>query len=415
MSGVSTSLRIAFIHPDLGIGGAERLVIEAALSLQRRGHQVCIFTASHDPDRAFVETCDGTLDVRVHGRWIPMHVAGGLRAPLGIARMEWLSRVVAKVRPGFDVIVCDVVSHRLRQLRRRFGGALLFYCHFPDLLLSRPREQRWYRFYRAPIDRMERAGLRAVDAVLVNSRFTAGVLTETFPNLSGDMVQVLHPGVEIEPLRQAGITHKAFAFPDEGDAPIELVVVGRFSPEKNPELAVLALIALRDLISAELFDRVRLTLAGGYDERLASNRDTWNALHRQVAEAGLAKHVEFQQSITEDQKRTLIARARVVIYPPIREHFGIVPVEAMAAGRPVLAVSEGGPLETVVDGETGFLREARPEAFAEALAILVSQPNEASRMGRNGRKRVEACFSLEAFGDRFNAIIRDAVADRSRE
>lgn len=54
------TMRILFAHPDLGIGGAERLVVDAAVGLQRRGHTVRIFTSHHDRGHAFAETCDGT-------------------------------------------------------------------------------------------------------------------------------------------------------------------------------------------------------------------------------------------------------------------------------------------------------------------------------------------------------------------
>lgn len=54
---------VAFIHLDLGIGGAENLVVNAAKGIQDRGHSVKIFTSHHDPGRAFKETIDGTLSV----------------------------------------------------------------------------------------------------------------------------------------------------------------------------------------------------------------------------------------------------------------------------------------------------------------------------------------------------------------
>ena len=58
-------LRVAFVHPDLGIGGAERLVVDAAVGLQLRGHSVVMYTSHHDPNHAFEETRDGTLKVKV--------------------------------------------------------------------------------------------------------------------------------------------------------------------------------------------------------------------------------------------------------------------------------------------------------------------------------------------------------------
>ena len=52
-------MRVGFCHPDLGLGGAERLVVDAAVALVERGHEVVIYTAHHDPKRAFTETVDG--------------------------------------------------------------------------------------------------------------------------------------------------------------------------------------------------------------------------------------------------------------------------------------------------------------------------------------------------------------------
>ncbi|KRZ26240.1 Alpha-1,3/1,6-mannosyltransferase ALG2 [Trichinella pseudospiralis] len=63
--------RIAFLHPDLGIGGAERLVVDAALSLKRSGYGVCLFTSHHDLQHCFPETANGTLSVVVSGDFIP--------------------------------------------------------------------------------------------------------------------------------------------------------------------------------------------------------------------------------------------------------------------------------------------------------------------------------------------------------
>jgi alpha-1,3/alpha-1,6-mannosyltransferase len=61
-----TSKRIVFFHPDLGIGGAERLIIDAAVGLQKSGHKVTIFTSHCDPQHCFEEARDGMLRTHVH-------------------------------------------------------------------------------------------------------------------------------------------------------------------------------------------------------------------------------------------------------------------------------------------------------------------------------------------------------------
>lgn len=67
----SEKLRIAFLHPDLGIGGAEQLVINLAVALKKKGHYVKIYTPYHDRSHCFEETINGTLDVEVRGSLFP--------------------------------------------------------------------------------------------------------------------------------------------------------------------------------------------------------------------------------------------------------------------------------------------------------------------------------------------------------
>ena len=93
-------VRVAFVHPDLGIGGAERLVVDAALALQERGHTVVIYTASYDPRRAFMETKDGTLTVVECGGWLPRNVFGQFHALCAYIRMMYVAMVVCMMPFG---------------------------------------------------------------------------------------------------------------------------------------------------------------------------------------------------------------------------------------------------------------------------------------------------------------------------
>ena len=130
------SLRIAFLRPDLGLGGAERLVVDAAKHLQAVGHRVTLFTTHHDPVRSFEETRDGTLDVRVYGDFLPTHLGQRLRAPCTIARMAYLSGAAALSGERFDLVFCDLVAHALPIVKCFSRAKILFYCHFPDQRLA---------------------------------------------------------------------------------------------------------------------------------------------------------------------------------------------------------------------------------------------------------------------------------------
>lgn len=109
-------------------------------------------------------------------------------------------------------------------------------------------------------------------------------------------------------------------------------------------------------------------------------------------------------------KSTLIRDAKLLIYTPTNEHFGIVPVEAMLHGVPILAANTGGPLETVVDGQTGWLRDVKDVgAWTDAMAFAVDDANAAQMVtiGQAGRRRVESEFSRTKMAQRLDDEIEE--------
>ncbi len=396
MSGAGARpLRIAILHPELGIGGGERLIIDAALALRARGHDVTVHVARHDPAHSFAATRDGRVAVRVHGARLPLHLTGRLRLPLALARLLAAGRG-ARRDGRIDVVLCDVAAQAVPRLRRLTPAPIVFYGHYPDALLTPPR-RGWYRWYRRPLDRWERAGLEAADRLLVNSAFTAAAFRRVFPALRRKP-EVLHPGIDLADFATAAAPPSASH---------TILVVSRFVPEKNLPLALDAFVALRGQVPDSIFRRLRLVFAGGFDARLDACRTAVDALAGGAAARGLADQVELRRSPDDPTLRTLYAGARCVVFTPPQEHFGYVPIEAMAAGRPVLAADAGGPTETVVDGATGFLRPPTAAAFAAALQTLVTDPDRADRLGAAGRARVAAHFSLDAFADRLDAVVRE--------
>lgn len=95
------------------------------------------------------------------------------------------------------------------------------------------------------------------------------------------------------------------------------------------------------------------------------------------------------------------------------EHFGIVPLEAMAAHKPVIACNSGGPLETIKNGVTGFLCDPTPHDFSLDMAKLIQDPQMAKTMGEEARRHIMELFSTKVFGQRLNGFIADV--SRSKE
>jgi alpha-1,3/alpha-1,6-mannosyltransferase len=394
-------LKIAFVRPGLGIGGAERLVVDAALELGARGHAVTLFVGDRQ-EAQLDEVRAGLLRVVAVGRFLPAHIAQHVRAPASIARAAWAACVLGRTMPDVDVVVCDAVPHVIPLVRRLVRVPIACYCNFPDLLLTPRRRRGLYALYRAPIDRLEATGLGAADRVLVNSRFSASVVRATFPRLAADRIEVVYPGVAVGETVPPPV------------APGEMLVlsVNRFDPGKNLALAIDALAALRERLGPTAFAPVRLVLAGHLDGRLAEARALATELDRRAARLGLAGHVSLVRSPSDAERHALLGRAACVVYTPVSEPFGLVPLEAMAAARPVIAVNHGGPTETIVHARTGWLAEPHADAFAAALARLLGDAVAARRMGEAGWAHVRAQFSRRAFGDRLESSLRRLLTPR---
>ncbi|KAJ8004950.1 hypothetical protein DPEC_G00141600 [Dallia pectoralis] len=399
-------VRVVFLHPDLGIGGAERLVVDAAVALRSRGCSIQIWTAHHDPTHCFPETLESDLNVVCVGDWLPTSVGGYLHALCAYLRMVYVALyLVFFSGVEYDVVFCDQVSVCIPVLRlSRQRKKVLFYCHFPDQLLTQ-RGSALKKLYRAPIDKLEELTTGMADMVLVNSCFTAGVFRETFRTLDRVQIDVLYPSLN---------THTFDRPPAEAQGLEGLIPEGvsclflslnRYERKKSLGLALEGLSVLKSRLSPGDRAGLHLVVAGGYDSRVAENVQHYTELKEQAAQLGVENSVTFLRSPSDSQKVALLRGSSAVLYTPSREHFGIVPVEAMYCGCPVIAVRSGGPLESVAHGDTGFLCEPTAEAFSLAMEKLFREPQLGRDMGQAGRRRVQEKFSLEAFSDQLHGYI----------
>ena len=154
-----------------------------------------------------------------------------------------------------------------------------------------------------------------------------------------------------------------------------------------------------------MFVLLLLYHAGGYDERVAENREHYLELRKLAKDLGADDNVTFLCSFSDSEKVSLLTSCTALIYTPSNEHFGICPLEAMYMERPVIAVNSGGPLETVIDGKTGFLCEPTPDAFAVKMAHFVRTTGARGEMGKAGKRRVIGSFSFAAFTRKLNRIV----------
>ncbi|KAA0186120.1 Alpha-1 3-mannosyltransferase [Fasciolopsis buskii] len=156
---------------------------------------------------------------------------------------------------------------------------------------------------------------------------------------------------------------------------------------------------------------VHAVIAGGYDTRVVENVEYYNELVELSQKLQLEKQITFVRSCPSEVKNLLIASSDAVLYTPEREHFGIVPIEAMFLSRPVIALDSGGPKETVIHGTTGFLCPPEPKALlptrlAEQMARFIEDPKLTERLGRAGYRRASEKFTFNTFQTHICDILR---------
>ncbi|EKM56086.1 glycosyltransferase family 4 protein [Phanerochaete carnosa HHB-10118-sp] len=440
-------LKIAFVHPDLGIGGAERLVVDAALGLQNRGHKVDIYTSHHDPKHCFEETSDGTLSVHAITPPIPRSYKGKLHILFATARQ--LHLVAHLLRPGapkYDVYFVDQLSTCVPLLRGLARTRVVFYCHFPDKLLAdgayvegqTRRGGLLKRMYRFPVDKLEEITTRNADVILANSKFTARVFETHFPTI-GSTPAVVYPGINLAAYDNV-VTDGSDADVAQvrSDRPT-LLSLNRFEAKKNVPLAIDSFAALRKkLNSGSKLANLRLVIAGGYDPRLEDNMMTLVKLIDRAKAHSLTYNVItpkssstnvppfnttqedptvlFLLNFTTAQRSALLRSASTLalLYTPANEHFGIGPVEAMYCGLPVLACNSGGPTESVLDKEgerTGWLREPDTDVWADTLTEIVNLPvEERQALAERAKRRAIENFSMDAMACGIEDALQTATA-----
>ncbi|SNS37648.1 glycosyltransferase [Actinomadura mexicana] len=241
--------------------------------------------------------------------------------------------------------------------------------------------------------RLERALGRAADAVVATCSDETAELTAM--GVPRDRVRVVPCGVDLDLFSPGGPARGGRGRP-------RLVVLSRLVERKGVDTAIRALAHLPD---------AELLVAGGPPRDGLDGDPEVRRLRRVAADANAAGRVEFLGRLGRDEVPPLLRSASLVVTLPWYEPFGMVPLEAMACGVPVVATAVGGHLDTVVDGVTGVVVPPRdPEKAARAIRRLLDDPAERAAMGRAGGGRARAHYSWARVAAGTAEVYRHAAA-----
>lgn len=373
-------------------GGQNVHVAALAEGLARLGHEVVVYTRRDDPDLPDrVDTRAGFAVVHLRAgpsAYVPKDELLPLMGAFGRALDQefaadrpdvvhahfWMSGLAAEAACRRHQLPFLLTFHALGAVKRRHQGA------------ADTSPRRRLAIERRLVGSADQVIATCTDEVVELARLGA----------VASRVRVVPCGVDVDLFRPGPA-------PERTGRAYRLVSAGRLVPRKGFEDLLRALALLPD---------TELLIAGGQPGDPATDRE-----RRRLAAAarglGVADRVDFAGTTARADMPELLRSADVVVCAPWYEPFGIVPLEAMACGVPVVGTAVGGLLDSVVDSVTGRLVPPRdPVALAAGIGELLASPERRRAYGRAGRERAERLYAWERVTEATVAAYEEILASR---
>ncbi|MEZ5335171.1 MAG: glycosyltransferase [Methanolobus sp.] len=335
---MTTDMKIAIFHDYIGsIGGGEKLVLTLA-----RGLEADVITTDTDAESV---SKMGFEEVKIISLGNTVKIS-----PLKQISASW-KFANCDFSENYDFFI---FSGNWALFAAKKHKPNLYYCHTPtrafyDLYEVYRKKHNvfvatvfstWVRFHKKYTEKY----INHVTRIITNSGNTQKRISKYWNKNS----EVIYPPVDTT----------RFCFNKFG---IFWLSVNRLYPEKRIELQIEA---FREMPGE------KLVIVGGYSSGDHASEYANNLLEN------LPGNVEILGSVSEEKLLELYANCKGHITTAMDEDFGMTPIEAMAAGKPVIAVNEGGFKESILDGETGILTEANVDSIVSAVTIISNNPEK---------------------------------------
>lgn len=369
---IGGALRVGFVLWSGGIGGAEIWTVSLVKALRTRGVSATVLFVGHGEP----------LFSRLEMAGIPAFTLGLDRGVSVFRDARGFAALAAEA--GHDLLVLPSSGFLGIALRLgRYPGKTLAIEHGALLEVDRlPSRKRLWRLL------IETSGAWTLEAQMAPSQYVAGKLGRV-----AHSKRIIHVplGLEIEEYRPLSGN-----LVSGEQRRLTIGFAGRLIPGKGLDVLLAAIARMSD------FNAPALLVAGDGPERAN--------LERIAKQCGAAGRVTFLGMVMDMPSFWRQCDIAVVPSNEIVESFGLVAVEAMACGLPVIASARGGLAEIVVDGVTGILVPAGdPKAICDAVASYCNDPGLRTRHGRAARLRVEAEYDINVCAQRIEAIAHELL------
>jgi glycosyltransferase involved in cell wall biosynthesis len=361
-----------YLHPHFTLpGGAGRHALETGRELARRGWKVHIASIRNSPEIV----SDFYNDIIFHD----------LGGPLSSSIWYWLNlpilfhrtlKVIDQLNP--DIVFSQVFPANWWGFAAKLlrGEALhhIWMCQEPSAFIH---SKKWIsslpmnavgigaRTLNPILKVLDTTLARNVDFVFTNSEFSKSLALDAY-GYKKDHLGICYPGVDTERFTPS---------PQSRKINFKFITCARLTKFKNVDKIIRAIRSISD-------ERVTLTVIGKGEE--------YEALVELASNLNLVKRVAFLQTVSDTEMIDQLRTSYGLIHAAEEEPFGLTPVEAMACGTPVIAMRGGGPAETVLHEETGYLcHGASPEAITSAMKWLIDREPDYPKMTAACVKRAE--------------------------
>lgn len=401
---MSEILRVIYLHPHfVSDGGAGRMVLETAQGLADRGHDVHVLCIRAD-----------SSIVKQHRDKVHFHEIGG---PLSSSLWFWLrfgrsSRAILRV---VDQIVSRNGRHKTvlfpqvfpanwwgaEVLKQRPELACVWYCQEPSAFIHSdvwkrglPWPKNWIAKLISPfMQRLDRLRCSRFSRILVNSDFSRRSVCSTY-------------GYAREACRTVylGVNHERFRPDDKVPRKPWMTVVAKLTRFKNVDMIIRA---VGELVKRG-HSQVCLNVVGV--------GDALSDLQQTAMSEGIADRVRFQGRLPDQTIVTLLQQSRVFCLASSNEPFGLVVVEALACGTPVVAMDNGGPREVLDNLPCGMLcGSVDASQIADAAEYFLTMPEETFQLVSQSATQRAKEFSWENASLQIEAELLNSLSARQAE
>ena len=399
-------MKIAVFH-NLPSGGAKRALHGLINYLTKSGHLVDVFVPSTANENFFplkeivnkvnVFSVKKTFSGLIYStfRYIPP-----IRIPVSLRDLEKTEKKIACAinRQDYDVVFSEQDRYTMSPFFLKYiKKPTIYYCQQPsrfhEVILQNISQKRiyknylqlarkiGYKYFVSRLLRIDKENAIFSRHILTNSYFSREAILKSY----GKNSFVSYLGVDTKIFKSLEVPKENF-----------VVSVGSCSHAKGFDFII------NSLGRISFKKRPKFIIVSN-----SIDIEWRNYLEQLAIKVGV--DLEIKNLIQDNELVSLYNKAKLVLYAPYLEPFGLVPLEAMACGTPVIAVREGGVRESVIHNKTGILSERDEDMFAEAITKLLLDKEKRQKIAQRAIKSIHNFWTLEHAGERLLTHLNRAI------